>query len=124
MPRVDRLLRQQGTKLENYFTHTPICCPSRSTILSGRYLHNGAALNNSLSGNCHGDELRTGIEPNATFAVLAQQAGYRTGFAGKYLNQYGTGPRGQEESKQCIEKTATARSVAHSCRWDGNNGWG
>ena len=57
-------------------------------MLSGRYLHNGAARNNSISGNCDGEDWKQDIEP-FTYAVHAQQAGYTTAYAGKYLNQYG-----------------------------------
>jgi N-acetylglucosamine-6-sulfatase len=92
MTNVQQYLVQQGTTFTNAFVHTPICCPSRSTMLSGRYLHNGAARNNSYSGNCNGLEWQTVIEPNSTYAIEAQRAGYTTAYAGKYLNQYGYMP--------------------------------
>jgi N-acetylglucosamine-6-sulfatase len=88
MPNVQNLLIEQGTTFENAFVHTPICCPSRSSILSGRYLHNGAAHNNSLAGGCSNEQWKKEVEP-LTYAVHAQQAGYTTAYAGKYLNQYG-----------------------------------
>ena len=88
MPQVQKYLVEEGTTFENAFVHTPICCPSRSTMLSGRYLHNGAARNNSISGNCDGNDWKKNVEP-LTYAVHAQQAGYTTAYAGKYLNQYG-----------------------------------
>lgn len=79
---------QQAVVFDNAFVHTPICCPSRSSILTGNYLHNGNAINNSFSGNCYGQVWRNESELH-TFAVFAQQLGYRTAFAGKYLNTYG-----------------------------------
>jgi N-acetylglucosamine-6-sulfatase len=90
MPLLRKHMEEQGTTFANAFVHTPICCPSRSSILSGRYLHNGAALNNSQSGNCYGDEWRKNVEPRS-LAVHAQKAGYTTMYAGKYLNRYGEG---------------------------------
>ena len=48
MPHVASLLRAQGTSLRGY-VDVPICCPSRTSTLSGRYSHN---LNNSELGWC------------------------------------------------------------------------
>ena len=33
-------LAENGAVFENAFVNTPICCPSRTTTLSGRYFHN------------------------------------------------------------------------------------
>ena len=88
MPKLKYWIANQGATLKNAFVHTPACCPSRSSIFSGRYLHNGGALNNSVFGNCYGTEWRMGAEQQ-TFAVGAKFSGYKTYFAGKYLNQYG-----------------------------------
>jgi N-acetylglucosamine-6-sulfatase len=91
MPIVHQQLIEMGVTFEQgALTHVPICCPSRSSILTGKYLHTqqGMALNNSVTGNCYGSEWKTNIELNSTYAVYAQQAGYTTIYAGKYLNQY------------------------------------
>jgi arylsulfatase A-like enzyme len=53
MPKVKKLLQEEGMTFRNAFVHTPICCPSRSSILTGRNLHNGVAHNNSINGNCY-----------------------------------------------------------------------
>ena len=45
-------------------------------------------LNNSFAGNCDGPAWQAKVE-QYTFAVYAKQAGYQTGYAGKYLNTYG-----------------------------------
>lgn len=91
MPHVKSLIQEQGMTFVNGFVHTPICCPSRSSILSGRYLHNCRVRNNSISGNCYGTDWRNSIEKESTFAIHAQAAGYTTAYTGKYLNQYGYG---------------------------------
>ncbi|XP_034251811.1 N-acetylglucosamine-6-sulfatase-like isoform X2 [Thrips palmi] len=73
----------------NYFVNTPLCCPSRSTLLTGLYQHNTRVLNNSIEGNCNSVEWQHKHEPNA-FVESFYGAGYRTFYAGKYLNQYGS----------------------------------
>ena len=40
MPKAQRLLADEGATATNFFVHTPICCPSRNELISGRYLHN------------------------------------------------------------------------------------
>ena len=91
LKKLHKLLTEQGTTFENAFVHTPICCPSRSTYLSGNYIHNHGAVNNSVDGNCAGAEWAKDHEKK-TFAVYAESAGYQTSYAGKYLNQYALPP--------------------------------
>lgn len=91
MPFLKRHLQEQGATFDYGFVHSPVCCPSRSSILSGLYLHNGGAINNTAAGNCYGQRWREDIEPVRSLAVYAQQAGYVTSYAGKYLNEYGFG---------------------------------
>jgi N-acetylglucosamine-6-sulfatase len=89
MPHLQRHIIEQGMAFTNAFVHTPVCCPSRSSIWSGRYLHNGGAINNSISGNCYGPEWQK-LEVRDTLAIHLKKAGYQTSYSGKYLNQYGT----------------------------------
>ncbi|KAL1477519.1 hypothetical protein MTO96_035667 [Rhipicephalus appendiculatus] len=70
------------------YVTTPLCCPSRSSILTGRYVHNVGVFNNSLFGGCSSQHWQRGPERSA-FAVDLQQAGYETFYAGKYLNRVG-----------------------------------
>ncbi|KAH8020317.1 hypothetical protein HPB51_000633 [Rhipicephalus microplus] len=68
------------------YVTTPLCCPSRSSILTGRYVHNVGVFNNSLSGGCSSQHWQRGPE-RCSFAVDLQKAGYETFYAGKYLNR-------------------------------------
>ncbi|XP_074838037.1 N-acetylglucosamine-6-sulfatase-like [Carettochelys insculpta] len=88
MKKTQALIGQAGVSFSNAFTVTPLCCPSRSSLLSGRYPHNHLVRNNSLEGNCSSLAWQKSQEPLA-FPVQLQKRGYQTFYAGKYLNQYG-----------------------------------
>ncbi|XP_053390674.1 N-acetylglucosamine-6-sulfatase-like [Mercenaria mercenaria] len=88
MAKTKKLVGDQGIIFNNMFTTSPLCCPSRSSIFTGRYVHNHKALNNSVSGNCSSPAWQQTQEPNA-FPTHLKDNGYETFFAGKYLNQYG-----------------------------------
>ena len=83
-----KMIGKKGVTLGNYLVTTPLCCPSRSSILTGQYVHNHKVINNSVQGECSGPTWQQGPERRA-FATHLKQAGYNTFFAGKYLNQYG-----------------------------------
>lgn len=87
MINVQELLAKEGATFINAFTSSPICCPSRASLLSGRYAHNHATINNSVSGGCYGSFWKEVIE-KTTLPVMLQKRGYETFFAGKYLNDY------------------------------------
>ncbi|XP_055905901.1 N-acetylglucosamine-6-sulfatase-like [Eupeodes corollae] len=87
MHNVQQLIGSNGATFSNAFTSSPICCPSRASILSGMYAHNHRTLNNSVSGGCYGSYWRKKVEPKV-LPVVMQQSGYDTFFAGKYLNDF------------------------------------
>ncbi|XP_059142321.1 N-acetylglucosamine-6-sulfatase-like isoform X2 [Physella acuta] len=89
MPKTKKLIADVGMTFTNMFVTSPLCCPSRSSILSGRFLHNHMTTNNSLSGNCSSTAWQNSAEKKA-FPTFLQANGYRTFFAGKYLNEYGS----------------------------------
>ncbi|MBV1854506.1 sulfatase family protein [Catellatospora tritici] len=70
-------LGDHGTTFANAFSVTPLCAPSRSTIFTGQYAHN-----HGVRGNQHQENLNH----HATVQRYLQEAGYRTGLYGKYLN--------------------------------------
>ncbi|CAH1393837.1 unnamed protein product [Nezara viridula] len=88
MTKTNKLIKNEGIDFTNAFTTTPICCPSRSTLLTGLYQHNHNVFNNSIEGGCSSIEWQKSHEKR-TFAVYLKENGYKTFYAGKYLNQYG-----------------------------------
>lgn len=87
MPNVQRLLAEQGATFTNFFITTPLCCPSRSSILRGQYAHNHGVLSNSGPEGGFPTFYRLGDE-RSTVATWLDDSGYRTGLIGKYLNRY------------------------------------
>lgn len=84
MPEVERLLVNQGVLFTNSFVTTPLCCPDRASLLSGGYYsHNTGVLSNEPPNGG-----ATMFDDTETIATLLQQAGYKTGLIGKYLNNY------------------------------------
>ena len=48
MPQTLQWFEAGGTKFSNAFATTPLCCPSRASIFSGRYTHNHGVPTNDL----------------------------------------------------------------------------
>ena len=88
MPKTKHLLVDDGLTFKNAFVSTPICCVSRSSIISGRYTHNHRTFINNIKGGCASAFWQNEIEPTS-MAVPIESAGFRTFYAGKYLNEYG-----------------------------------
>jgi N-acetylglucosamine-6-sulfatase len=63
----------------NAFIQTPLCCPSRATILSGLY-----SAHTHVRTNDDGER----FDDSSTLATWLHEAGYFTGLIGKYLNRY------------------------------------
>jgi N-acetylglucosamine-6-sulfatase len=87
MPRVRQLLVERGMTLTSAIVSDPICCPSRATILTGRYAHTTGVYAN---GPPNGGWSAFKASESDTIATALQDAGYRTGLIGKYLNGYNT----------------------------------
>jgi N-acetylglucosamine-6-sulfatase len=82
MPHTFAQIVDKGTRFANGVAAPPLCCPDRAGILTGQYPHNHGVFSNDPG-------YPTLRDPGDTLPVWLRQAGYRTGFVGKFLNGYG-----------------------------------
>jgi N-acetylglucosamine-6-sulfatase len=75
------VFRNDGTWLNftSAAVEVPMCCPSRASILTGRYSSEVGVRTNTEGPN---------LDDSRTIATVMKAAGYRTGLAGKYLNDF------------------------------------
>jgi N-acetylglucosamine-6-sulfatase len=85
LPHVKQM-QQQGVTFANFTVTDSLCCPSRASILSGKYPHNTGVLTNEPPDG--GFDVFHHRDEQDTLGTQLQQGGYRTGFLGKYLNGY------------------------------------
>src|SRR5258708_1809294 len=83
MPNLQKELVAKGITFVNGYVTTPLCCPSRASILTGLYAHNhGVLTDRPPQGGA------TVFKDAQTIAVWLKAQGYRTALIGKYLNNY------------------------------------
>ncbi|HEY4689659.1 MAG TPA: sulfatase-like hydrolase/transferase [Anaerolineae bacterium] len=86
MPLTKSRLFDSGVTFRRAYVTTPLCCPSRSSILTGLY-----ALHHNVYTNF------TPLD-KTTFVQRLHAAGYYTGIVGKYLNSWDGTPRPEFDS--------------------------
>ncbi len=91
MPNTLNLIAKRGMTFTRYYVPYPLCCPSRVSLLTGRYSHNNGVKGNiQPNGGYFGFSFRAAMSNN--LPVWLQNAGYRTIHVGKFLNGYGDEP--------------------------------
>eukprot|EP01084_Bolivina_argentea_P159750 278235_1 len=86
MEYLQSMIVDQGAHLVNGFVSTPVCCPSRTETITGRYFHNIG----SPSGECMHINAEANVFSNTTiFQTLYQSNKYETGVFGKLTNDDG-----------------------------------
>jgi N-acetylglucosamine-6-sulfatase len=82
MPRTQRLLTSEGTSFSRFYTSYPLCCPSRTTFLTGQYAHNTGVQGNFP--DTDGGGILNLRDPGRTIAAWLHSAGYETSVVGKW----------------------------------------
>ena len=89
-----RRMEQLGASYRHAYVVDSLCCVSRASLMTGQYPHQtGVRTNSANTPNRVGpvggwqafNEYGNG---KRSFSVRLRDAGYRTGFIGKYLNEY------------------------------------
>jgi N-acetylglucosamine-6-sulfatase len=67
------------TRFNSYYVNNPLCCPTRTTLLTGLYSHHTGVETNLVADR---------FDDSSTLATWLDARGYETGLFGKYLNDY------------------------------------
>src|SRR5690349_21904140 len=80
LPHIRSRIGDAGASFTHFYAPFPLCCPARSTLLTGQYAHNHGVLSNDApTGGFHE------FKDSSTLATWLTPT-YRTGLIGKYLN--------------------------------------
>ena len=101
-------LQDKGMTFTHHTVTDSLCCPSRTSILRGQYIHNHDVVSNLSRSGGGWPTFRAKGEHTDCLPVWLQSAGIETALFGKYLNEY-----------PATERPASARYVPPG--WDA---WG
>ena len=87
MPKLRETVGERGVSFGRAYLTDPLCCPSRATILTGKYTHNHGVTNNHHRKGGARKFREEGLHRD-TIGTRLGEAGYATGYFGKWMNGY------------------------------------
>ena len=88
MPTVQREIADKGSTFTNAVIPTSLCCPSRTSLLTGLYSNQSGVWGNRPDSQGGYKVFKARGNEERTLAVKLAGAGYVSGMFGKYLNGY------------------------------------
>jgi arylsulfatase A-like enzyme len=79
MAETRRWFAENGTRFTRAFATTPLCCPFRASLFTGRYAHNHGVVRNLAV---------QALDHRSTLQYYLRTAGYNTAIVGKFLNRW------------------------------------
>jgi arylsulfatase A len=118
-PNMDALARS-GVRFTQFYAGSPVCSPSRATLLTGRYPQRAGLATNA--GSQPGDKQGMPGE-QVTVAEMLKAAGYATGHVGKWHLGYSPGmlPRDQGFDHSFGHMGGCIDNYSHFFYWSGPN---
>ena len=120
MPKTRRLIGRAGVTFTDAVSPHPLCCPARAQILTGQYAHNNGVRTNA--GRYGRGRALRGY--HNTIARWLHDAGYRTGFSGKFLHHYSAHkirPRGWDQWHPLLDARGLYRYYHYAVEHNGRN---
>lgn len=127
MTKLKTSLRDTGVTFANSYVSYSLCCPSRTSFLTGQYMHNHDITWNfwPQGGYMKFKHQSTNYDPSKNeyggwsniLPRWLQSAGYQTGLIGKYLNETGT-----EDPTTRVTKTAAGAAGSRTVTVSGGAG--
>ncbi|MEA2451329.1 MAG: hypothetical protein QOG04_39 [Actinomycetota bacterium] len=81
MAKTRAAFESDGRFYDNAFVTTPLCCPARASIMTGKYVHNHGVMSN-------GEQDWKDLNHSETVQAYLHDQGYRTALFGKFLNHW------------------------------------
>ena len=81
-PNLDRLAAT-GTRFQDFFVATPVCSPSRATLLTGRIASQNGVYDHIVAGNSGPDAIRY-LEGEVAYTDIIARNGWTCGLSGKW----------------------------------------
>jgi len=78
--------RQQARRFPNSYYAQPVCCPSRTSLLTGMYPHNHGVIDNKAPSGGYYRYMKNGLDKKSWPFLLQKE--YFKAMVGKFLNHY------------------------------------